>query len=171
MGFAGRLRQSVEALTLVHGLDQSTVIDELGQQSGDTLDGQALAGRATLDHIGGLVLDAILKPAQNLGLDAGILGLLGGGLTLGRVLLIKQSQLMLNKLHHHGVGLDLGKGQQGVEAVTLRGLTVGSSHCINSFHFYFKGLPTLDYVFIIPHFLVAVKRFSKLFLFFILDTL
>jgi hypothetical protein len=59
---------------------------------------------------------------------------------------------MLDELDEGRIGRNLIDSQQGIEVVTLGGLTGSVSHSIDLFLFFiFKSFPTLNYIFIIPH--------------------
>ena len=135
------LGERIHALALVNGLDDSAIVDQLGQHSTDTL------GRQTSLHDGGHALNnvrrhiglAILHPRENVGLKASVLGLLGSGLALGRVLLVELGDTTINELNQMVRIATIHQNLANLGIVlTLGGLTIGIgvSHSIDSFSRY-----------------------------------
>jgi hypothetical protein len=160
-------RKAVESLALLHRLGERASLDKLTEQSGHTLSRQTSlnAGRTALGHISAGVQHIRLEVGKDSLLVASVLHLLGGRLPLGGVLAVEQVKLMLDELDEGRIGCNLIDSQQGIEVVTLGRFTGSVSHSIDLFLFFiFKSFPTLNYIFIIPHSVVFVKRVFEEFL-------
>jgi hypothetical protein len=162
------LSERIIILPLVLGTHKRTIIDQLRKHGSHAVraDASRQDGGDRLGKVSRQVLNTRLHVGDNVSLETRVLHLLGGGLTLRGVLLVEQFNLVLDEGNEVSIVLDSLNVQQSVEAVALGGLTInGSSHGINSFHIYFKGLPTLDYIYIIPQICGFVKRVFEIFFF------
>ena len=127
------LRKGVIVLALVNSLDNRTSLTQLGQQSRHTIDGHARRNhrRHAFQHITSGVGDTAIHPSENVSLVALILDLLGGGLTLGGILLHRLSNTPIDELGKLGLTLSQQNSLNSLELRTNSNFSI--SHGINPF--------------------------------------
>ena len=127
------LREGVIVLALVNSLDNRASFAQLGQQSRHTIDGHTRRNHRgdAFQHITRSIDSISVHPSENVSLEAFILNLLGGGLTLGGILLYRLSNTPVDELGKLGFTLSQ---QNGLDSFKLRtNSNFGISHGINPF--------------------------------------